>query len=427
MIRGRYPAIKLILIIICAFSLWSFNHPNSSLSFRRESSSGGEGDATRMRTATGYPAASRAVSSFRKQTGQCSKTVTDVVFLKTHKTGSSTMSNIMLRFADNHNLTVALPLKNHWELGGYPAYIDKRLIDPQLQKYDIVGHHFRFNIDNLREIVRDEARYITIIRSPMDNVESVFGFFVDQSPFNDWLANVEASTTALRLQTFYDNPSKFFTQDSDWYFRSKNHMFFDIGYDVSNADDAYIESRIQEMDNIFSLVLITDYFDESLIMMKHRLCWEWQDIVYIKFKMRIDEAKTEVDQVLGEKILKWNHADYKLYDYFNRTFWKGVDEYGRDRMAEDLKTFQIKRDEAEDLCIDSYQPFKKKPWMLGAKLKPKPSDYCKHLAWSETVYGEHLRDKMYDSIEGLARPSDSDEEKRQALFDDVAQGSLRNI
>ncbi len=104
-----------------------------------------------------------------------------------------------------------------------------------------------------------------------------------------------------------------------------------------------------------------------------------------------------------------------------------MDEYGRDRMAEDLKTFQIKRDEAEDLCIDSYQPFKKKPWMLGAKLKPKPSDYCKHLAWSETVYGEHLRDKMYDSIEGLSRPSDSDEEQRQALFDDVAQGSLRNI
>ena len=36
---------------------------------------------------------------------------------------------------------------------------------------------FRFNIDNLREIMPEDTRYITIIRAPMDNVESVFGFF----------------------------------------------------------------------------------------------------------------------------------------------------------------------------------------------------------------------------------------------------------
>jgi len=36
---------------------------------------------------------------FRKDTKKCVNTMTNVVFLKTHKTGSSTMSNIMLRFA----------------------------------------------------------------------------------------------------------------------------------------------------------------------------------------------------------------------------------------------------------------------------------------------------------------------------------------
>lgn len=38
------------------------------------------------------------------------------------------MSNIMLRFADTHNLTVGLPLEGKWELGGYPAFIDHHLI-----------------------------------------------------------------------------------------------------------------------------------------------------------------------------------------------------------------------------------------------------------------------------------------------------------
>lgn len=77
---------------------------------------------------------------------------------------------------------------------------------------------------------------------------------------------------------------------------------FPSRYDVSNADENFIKSRIEEMDHIFELVLLTDYFDESLIMMKHALCWDWDDIIYVKFKMRISEAKTEVSH-LGNSCL----------------------------------------------------------------------------------------------------------------------------
>ncbi|XP_076822470.1 galactose-3-O-sulfotransferase 2-like isoform X2 [Clavelina lepadiformis] len=427
--RGVPPFFKLTLVVLCAFILWSFNHPRSQLNINR---SVRDFENLNLRSKTAKKASSSSsskpykISDFHKVTAKCTKTSTNVVFLKTHKTGSSTMSNIMLRFADNHNLTVALPLKDHWELGGYPAYIDKRLIDPPLPKYNIIGHHFRFNIENLRGIMPDNTRYITIIRAPMDNVESVFGFFQDQSPFDDWLSEIDANTTALRLHTFYDNPTKFYSKNTDWFFRAKNHMFFDIGNDVSNDDDAYIDAKIQEMANTFTLVLLTDFFDESLIMMKHLLCWDWDDIIYIKFKMRIEEAKTEVDPELGRKIVKWNKADTKLYDYFNKTFWKLVEDYGNNRMESDLETFRAKQKEAENLCIESYQPFKRKPWMVGAKLRPKPSDYCRHLAWSETVYGERLRDKMYESIPGLKTPTEEQDKKRNELFEKVATGALRS-
>jgi len=59
-------------------------------------------------------------------------------------------------------------------------------------------------------------------------------------------------------------------------------------------DEAYVNNAIQSMDSHFTLILLTDFFDESLILMKHLLCWGWDDIVYIKFKMRIEEAKAEV-------------------------------------------------------------------------------------------------------------------------------------
>lgn len=147
-----------------------------------------------------------------------------------------------------------------------------------------------------------------------------------------------------------------------------------------------IDQQIANLQSIYTFVLLTDYFDESLILMKHLLCWDWPDVVYVKFKMRIAEAKSTITPELASQIKSWNYADFKLYDAFNKTFWKRVEEFGFDRMESMKYEFTVMQKKAEKECIDSYQPFKKKPWILGAKLKRNPSDYCKHLAWSETVY-----------------------------------------
>ena len=37
-----------------------------------------------------------------------------VIFAKTHKTGSSTVQNILFRFGQRHNLSFAFPQKNTW-------------------------------------------------------------------------------------------------------------------------------------------------------------------------------------------------------------------------------------------------------------------------------------------------------------------------
>lgn len=348
----------------------------------------------------------------------------NVAFLKTHKTGSSTMSNIMLRYADRHNLTVGLPLEGKWELGGYPAYIDKRLIDPDLPTYNILGHHFRYNRDKLDEFMDKNTKYITIIRSPVDNVESVFGFFQDQEPFMHWMEEIE---TTQRLGTFYADPHRFFNKDTDWYMRSKNYMFFDIGYDVSIDNDELIDAKIQEMQQNFAFVLLTDYFDESLILMKNLLCWDWDDVVYVKFKMRTDEAKATINPTLAEQITSWNRADFKLYDHFNTTFWELVGHFGQTRMDAELEEFRARQKAAEHECIQAYEPFKKKPWILGAKLKPRPSEKCRQLAWSETVYGEHLREKMYKNIYGLDKPTIDIKASLATLFSEVSEGAFRSV
>ena len=65
--------------------------------------------------------------------------------------------------------------------------------------------------------------------------------------------------------------------------------------------------------------------------------------------------KFQVNLDLSKRILDWNHADFKLYDYFNKTFWSKVDMFGRDKMEQELINFREKQKEAEHECIESYQ------------------------------------------------------------------------
>ena len=39
------------------------------------------------------------------------------------------------------------------------------------------------------------------------------------------------------------------------------------------------------------MVLIMEYFDESLVLLKRELCWELDDVVYFKLNQRSKEYK----------------------------------------------------------------------------------------------------------------------------------------
>lgn len=77
--------------------------------------------------------------------------VTNIMFLKTHKTASSTVLNILYRFAETHNLSVALPAGLQVHLG-YPRLFLARYVEGvELQHhFNIMCNHLRFNLPEVR-------------------------------------------------------------------------------------------------------------------------------------------------------------------------------------------------------------------------------------------------------------------------------------
>ena len=115
--------------------------------------------------------------------------------------------------------------------------------------------------DQIDKVLNPESLKITVLRDPIKNFESVWGFFRDY-PFLQWLGENR------RLNTFLENPAKYYNRSTPWYFRAQNYMAFDLGLDFEDNSPEYIQKAISLMEQRFGLVLLTDYFEESLILSK---------------------------------------------------------------------------------------------------------------------------------------------------------------
>ena len=64
-------------------------------------------------------------------------------------------------------------------------------------------------------------------------------------------------------------------------------MAFDLGLEQDKfSNEEEVTEFIERMNKNINLVLIAEHFDESLVLMKRLLCWDSEDIIYVKHKVR---------------------------------------------------------------------------------------------------------------------------------------------
>ena len=131
-------------------------------------------------------------------------------------------------------------------------------------------------------------------------------------------------------------------------------MTFDLGLSHRYFQNyTAVKNYIKFLNNEFDLVMIMDYFDESLVLLKRLLFWEIDDILYVKLNERKDNEKaTRLSGSVQDNIRRWNKADVLLFNYFNATFWKKVEKKGSG-FYEDLSAFRERRLKIQKLCFES--------------------------------------------------------------------------
>merc|ERR1711990_236781 len=322
--------------------------------------------------------------------------VTKIVFLKTHKTASSTLQNILMRFGEKMDLKFALP-SNSGARFSYPSPLKSYMIKqlPNNEPVDILCHHSVSNKD--MKTVIPGAKLITIVRSIPSLYESSFGYFLNE---------VREYKAAKTIDSFYSDPKK-------WYNPSRrnalsqfahNHLAFDLGYSTEVTEDAEIERIANAIVSAYHLILISDYFFESMILLKQTFCWDWIDVLYFVTTQRADHK--ELSEDLTTKIIEWNNIDQKIFEKANSTFWLKYNEIPNLQLLED--EFRIEIEKVKEFCLldegrechGSNDPKCSKS--IGVKLKglalrpeAEKSQLCQNMILPELEYTKRLFKKQW--------------------------------
>ena len=91
-----------------------------------------------------------------------------------------------------------------------------------------------------------------------------------------------------------------------------DETLWDLGLNYKKlGDQESVSQKIQKIEMEMDLVLITEMFNESIIMLKDRLCWNLEDMTYIRQNERSQKFKSNMSRLK----ITYEHC-------FNVQFWK---------------------------------------------------------------------------------------------------------
>ena len=213
-----------------------------------------------------------------------------IAFLKTHKCASTSIQNILLRFGRKNNLNFVLPSKGH-NLG-YPGGFHRSIIKGTLWEqaelnYDMFLLHTRWDSQEISRVLNDQGDvlYVSILRDPVELFRSWWDYLKLDKRHNSTLE--QYARTVAGAGGEIGSPAK-----RPYGF---NQMLWDFGMDYKSMSDVEkVKRMIQEIDETFDMILIADddSFDDSIILLKDVLCWDYRDMINFKLNSKKAEMKS---------------------------------------------------------------------------------------------------------------------------------------
>ena len=214
-------------------------------------------------------------------------------------------------------------------------------LHPGISKYDMFFKHHVFQPSIMKFLHQDVFKF-TIITDPVHSFVSSVNFFSNNDKnAHGYLRNVPGPD---RVASFLEDPEKY--EIGGLMSATDNRQSLDLGYDFTNHkfnDSVYIQEFIQSLDSFYDVVLITEYFHESVVLLKRLLHWSTGDVLYFHLnKARKGRPPPLTQEQLGQH-RRISVADRALYDHFLKVFrYKMSRQPGLAEEVEEFKDILVK-------------------------------------------------------------------------------------
>ncbi|GCB83005.1 hypothetical protein scyTo_0024035 [Scyliorhinus torazame] len=244
--------------------------------------------------------------------------------------------------------------------------------------------------------------YFSIVRNPVRLAESSFAYYHSVSP---------AFKRAASLGEFVLHADSYYKRQERNSHYTRNLMWFDFGYDNNMMDGPGFNAStaLGELERTFDLILVAEYFDESMVLLREALCWELEDVVYFRLNARSSASVSSLNATTADRVRVWNWLDWKLYCHFNASFWQRVATYGHERMQQDLGRLRELRQRLSATCLqggtpvegervtsnalrpDNFGKAKILGYILRANLSSSARELCQRMVLPERYHLHHLQ------------------------------------
>ncbi|CAN0081990.1 unnamed protein product, partial [Ectocarpus sp. 6 AP-2014] len=196
--------------------------------------------------------------------------VANVVFVKTHKTGSTTLAAVFYRYAVRHELKLA-----HFGRGkGTIANLKKAATQTRKsgERVDVMHYHISHSgeytgtwpqAENyFRRIMRhpDSINFVTVLREPRSHLLSCYYFYIFPE-------------CELSIEDYLMDPAHAGDENRH---RLRNPLSAEFGVKTTKEMNTFIENHLPD----FTLVMLTERMDESLMILRSLLGWHMIDVTY---------------------------------------------------------------------------------------------------------------------------------------------------
>lgn len=280
----------------------------------------------------------------------------NIVYIKAIKCASETLTAIFRRFGYTHNLSFVLPPNDKIYLG-WPYDLQKGYYrEPKTDHFNLLCEHVVYNEKYMKKLMPKDTIYLTSIRQPFAQFKSMFHYYnvaelVGIKDNEDSLVKYLADLP--KYEQIYKstkvNPKRYCIPAN--FSMSRNLMSYTLGFDSYIANKSRknfkIKHWLEYLEREFELVLVVEYFEESLVLLRRILCWTWKDILYI-VQNKANYTYKYMSS-LEDVYKSWSVTDYALYNHFNKSLWQKISKQSTDFKTE-VFSFTKTRQRVERFC-----------------------------------------------------------------------------